>query len=200
MVMNEQQQLAILEKIPGFVRPSAEWLRGLEVGDRVMAVFVADFNRVGRSGEYIVHNKGEKMFTLYPANGGKKQQVQVKGWHLTAEGRGCGYWLSPIGPHAKHPPAEPPKPFKMGDVVRMTFTDKRLEPGQFVDARIFSIVGWGSQINYHLDLPSSHLYTIDEEESPFDRDGSYLIHFYDGSFQLYTEDLDGAFCDAGVIQ
>jgi hypothetical protein len=172
--MTEEQQLAILEKIPGFVRPSAEWLRGLEVGDRVMAVFVADFNRVGRSGEYIVHNKGEKMFTLYPANGGKKQQVQIKGWHLTAEGRGCGYWLSPIGPYAEQQPAEPPKPFNVGDVIKLTFMEHPVV-GISVMTKIKSITVCQGDVCYFPDWAGSVIWANDGDDYTFKNDWFYRV-------------------------
>lgn len=84
--------------------------------------------------------------------------------------------------------------FAVGDIVRVTFDNELLEAGQFIEAKIFAVVGWASQTNYRLDLPQELLYTANEEEIPIGRDIAHIIEYQSGSIEFYEQVLQGVPC------
>jgi len=88
----------------------------------------------------------------------------------------------------------------VGDYVRVAFDSPFLEPGQFIEAKIFSIVGWDGQTNFHLDLPNSCLYSVDEEEVKIDRDASHLIMYADSSIEFFEQCFQGIPCTVSILR
>lgn len=102
-MITEAEQLAILERIPGFVRPSEAWLKGLAVGDRVM---------IYRCREGAIENFGLSIVDYVGADhaGGVAVQAKFNGANCIFGGgrffdyslsHDCFFWISPIEPQVE---------------------------------------------------------------------------------------------------
>jgi hypothetical protein len=112
--MIEAEQLAILERIPGFTRPSAEWLKGLAVGDRVMFTHCTA-GKIERKCLALIHSANADHVYFWIEHLGEIYASRAFGFN-------DWFWIGPIEPEPpQQEPAESPRPFKVGDVVRVTF-------------------------------------------------------------------------------
>jgi hypothetical protein len=90
----EVEQLQILERIPGFTRPSAEWLAGLEVGDRFEFTHYAN-GKFDTKCLALVHSVCADYVYFTIAHLGDIRVSRSIGFEI-----GCSYWIwiSPIEP------------------------------------------------------------------------------------------------------
>lgn len=111
--MTEEQQLAILERVPGFSRPSAEWLAGLEVGDRFEFTHYAN-GKFDTKCLALIHSVCADYVYFTIGHLGDIRVSRSFGFEV-----GCSYWLwiSPIEPEQP----QQGKKIQLGDWVASAF-------------------------------------------------------------------------------
>jgi hypothetical protein len=90
--------------------------------------------------------------------------------------------------------------YKIGEVLKIVFEDDdRFQPGQFIMARVTSIVGWPGQINYKLDMPDFELVDWDEDFVEFEQGRFYLaVIQLSGKHLFVVDDRYEDQCDVSV--